>query len=183
MKLTISARNLQEGVNYIPFKQEIKKETSYININHFPLKQIEKEVKNLSLNQKKKIMKISKKFILTASSILALTLPTIVSATAQIDIPTNAIPQATFPKEIIELVKWILVTTVGIGVSQALIMIVLSAMVRMIPNDKAKTFVQKWNDAILRGFLQVIIGAPIIFFIWYLANKILGNSEWFISPF
>ncbi|MBE2919389.1 hypothetical protein HPK02_11000 [Anoxybacillus flavithermus] len=59
MKLTISAKNLQEGVNYIPFKQEIKKETSYININHFPLKQIEKEVKNLPLNQKKKIMKIT----------------------------------------------------------------------------------------------------------------------------
>lgn len=178
MKLTISAKNLQEGVNYISFK------TAEENVKiSFPLKDIEKEVMNLSIKQKKKIIKISKQFILTASSILALTLPTIVSATTQIDIPTNTAHQAVFPKEIIDLVKWILVTTVGIGVAQALIMIVLSAMVRMIPSEKMKQFTQRWNDAILRGFLQVIIGAPIIFFIWYLANKILGNSEWFVSPF
>lgn len=176
MKLMISAKKLEDGVKYIPFKNN---ETV-----NFPLFNIEKEVMNLNKTEKKNIIKISKQFITTASSVLVLMLPTITSAATQIDIPINAHPtEATFPKEIIDLVKWILVTTVGIGVAQALIMIVLSAMVRMIPSDKLKQFTQKWNDAILRGFLQVIVGAPIIFFIWYLANKLLGNSTWFISPF
>lgn len=180
MKLTISAKNLQAGINYIPFQSQDYKNV----IENFTKQNLTREVSALKKKQKKKLILISKKFIITATSILALTLPTIVSATTQIEIPTNTIPQeAVFPVEIINLVKWILVTVVGIGVAQALIMISLSGMTRMIPNNRLKEFTKKWNDAILRGFLQVIIGAPIIFFIWYLANKILGNSDWFISPF
>jgi hypothetical protein len=180
--LTISAKNLQQGVKYIPFQTDYNKE-NFIHPN------LIKEVINLSLSEKKKVKKTAKQFIVTATSFLVLILPTIASAATTGDIsavPTTIVDnpvEVTFPKEIISLVKWVLTISVGIGVSQALIMLVMSGMLRMIPNSKIEKLVKEWNNAILRGFLQVIIAAPLILLIWFVANKLLGTSGWFISPF
>jgi hypothetical protein len=179
--LTISAKNLQQGVKYIPFQTDYNKE-NFMHLN------LIKEVINLRPPEKKKIKKTAKQFIVTATSFLALILPTIASATTGdvSTVPTTIIDnpvEVTFPKEIISLVKWVLTISVGIGVSQALIMLIMSGMLRMIPNSKIEKLVKEWNNAILRGFLQVIIAAPLILLIWFVANKLLGTSGWFISPF
>jgi hypothetical protein len=180
LTLTISAKNLNQGVKYIPFQPQFN-DINFINL--IPIK----EVKTLNINEQKKIKKIAKQFTITATSFLALILPTIASAATDISaIPVTIVDnpvEVTFPKEIISLVKWVLTISVGIGVSQALIMLVMSGMIRMIPNPKLEKFVKEWNNAILRGFLQVIIAAPLILLIWFVANKLLGTSGWFISPF
>ncbi|MGG3920393.1 hypothetical protein ABEV41_00335 [Geobacillus thermodenitrificans] len=175
--LTISAKNLQEGVNYIPFrlKDNYKENFTYHSLI--------KEVRKLNTKEKKQIQKTAKQFILTATAFLPLIIPTITSAAPIETIPINTNQEVPFPAEIINLVKWVITLAVGIGVCQALIMLVMSGMLRMIPNAKIEKIVKEWNSAILRGFLQVVIAAPLILLIWFVANKLLGSSGWFISPF
>lgn len=177
VNLMISKREYDKDVNYNYFNKDAKK--SFINPN------LIREVKQLNKADKKELKKVTRTFIVTATAFLTFMTPIVSFATTgdvmEVSTFLDSSGEVQFPIEVLKLMKWAIFISIGFGVTQAVLLLVIAGIVRTIP--KYEKFVVEWNRAILRGSYQIMIAAPLIFLIWYIANQLLKSTGWFISPF
>jgi hypothetical protein len=158
----------------------IKYNFSQFEINHesFPFNLQLKEVISIPVKEKKKSKRILKSFIGTTMSFIALSSRSMAQGLA-----TTAPHQAgmlglpvDFTDPMIMLIKMAL----GASFLLAMILMIAAGSLRMLRKKKEAT---EWTTDIIKGFTQVLLSIPIIFLIFYVAVKLLGNLDMFIKPF
>lgn len=180
LKLNLSVREQDTLVNYNYFNPIlIGDENITTNSVNFHIPTLIREVNSTPKNKLKEYKKQIRIFLATSSSFMMLPLKSMATTSlpATTKLPTEA---QGIPPELLELLLKLLVITVGSSVILAAILLVTAGVMRMLRKRKEAT---EWSIDIIKGLVQILVAVPIVFIIYYLANMILGDSGWFISPF
>lgn len=165
----------------------VKKPKDYLKYNltsfqinqsvNFPIKIIVEEVRNLTNKQKKKYSKIIKAFI--GATISFLTLSSKSMANAQ-NSPTQQVVTTGLPPDLIEPIMELIKLAIGGSVLLSIILLILAGTMRQFRKKKEAS---EWSTDIIKGFIQVLLATPIIFLMYYVVTKLLGNFSMFLKPF
>lgn len=162
----------QEGCNYIPFPSFRVNVDEDINF----IKNIVKEVKSLSRKQKKTYTKIVKSFIGTTISFLALSSRSMANTLNQPQIElTTALPQ-----ELLEPLMDMIKLALGGSLLLTILLLIASGVMRQFRKKKEAS---EWTTDIIKGFIQILIATPLIFLLYFIVTRLLGNFSQFLNPF
>jgi hypothetical protein len=170
MKLNLCGRELDQEVKYNVPHKAIRLNSSKKEENNFLTQDLKKEVKGLSLKNKRKMLRICK---LTTASISFFMLGTPVFAQtpgADVIMPTDIMKIGMYLIGICAVASTILAIILG----------QFAGAYRMMRKKKEAT---EWTDDILRGYAQTILAPVIIITIALVAYLLFGNFEWFVKPF
>ncbi|PKR82875.1 hypothetical protein [Heyndrickxia camelliae] len=148
-----------------------------LNEESFPVEINLKEVINLAPHQKKKYQKIIKTFIGTTVSFLMLSSRSMAQGLAG----TASQPSSTLglPPDFIEPILLLIKMALGGSFLLAILLMIAAGTLRMLRQKKQAV---EWSNDIIRGFTQILLSIPVIFLIFYVAIKLLGNFTTYISP-
>lgn len=144
---------------------------------NFPIKIIVEEVKNLTNKQKRRYSKIVKAF--TGTTISFLTLSSRSMANTQ-STATQQIATTGLPPDLIEPIMELIKLAIGGSVLLSIFLLILAGTMRQFRKKKDAT---EWSTDIIKGFIQVLLATPIIFLMYYVVTKLLGNFTMFLKPF
>lgn len=181
MKVNLCVREPKEFLNYVPFES-----MTVGNVNfHLPI--LLKEVKHLPKVRKKHFKKIAVSFLTTLGSIVVLgsksmanTLPpSSLNQTGQV---TTNLPTGTMgiPPELSQFLSSSLLIMVSVAVVLCIGMLIAAGVLRALRKRKEAS---EWTVDIVKGLTQVILAAPIVFLIYFIATILFSGTGWFISPF
>jgi hypothetical protein len=178
--VTLCVKSPDPLVNYqlsSPFV--VKNEHISFNNVNFHLPTLLKEVKGLPKNKIEGYKRVIKTFIVTASSFLMLPLKSM--ANTSIPTGTNLPTQAEgLPPELLNMLIKLLVISVGSAVILAAILLVGAGIMKMFRKRKEAN---EWTVDIIKGLIQILVAAPVVFLIYYLASLLFSGSGWHVSPF
>jgi hypothetical protein len=164
----------------------VKEPNQYVNYNfssfivnkqieNFPIKIWEEEVKKLKHKEKKKVLKTVKSFITVAIPFVTL------SSKSMAQSSVNPVTQQIgMPTDIIETLKELLKLEVQVAVFLAAGLLVFVGIMLMF---KQREKAIAWTSDIIKGLTTCIIGIPLIFSLYYALNWILGGFDAFLKPF
>lgn len=176
VKLNFCVRKPNPSINY-NFTDSIILGNSPVN---FHPEILVKEVNNLSIKGKMKLKKVAMSFLTTAGTFLMLSSKSMAASLKQGEqIPVSGIMM---PPELMQLMLTILVIVVAIGIILSAILMASAGIMKMLGKKRRKE-AEEWSVDIIKGFIQVILSAPVIFLLYYIASTLLKSSGWFISPF
>jgi hypothetical protein len=158
----------------------IEDEMTGFNQINFHIPTLVEEVKKLPKKKIKEYKRIVQTFLTTASSFMALPLKSMANtlpSTGATTLPTHA---EGIPPELLELLLKLLVISVGSAVVFAAILLVAAGVNRMLGKRKESS---EWTIDIIKGLVQVMVSAPVVFLIYYVVSLLFSGSGWFISPF
>lgn len=182
VKVNLCVREPQNFLNY-------KLNSFYVNepAVNFQMNTIMEEVKVLPKKERKKYQKIALSFIAAmgsfmvfASKSMAATnpLPTLGQSTPATTLPS--VGSSVVPPELMEIMTSVLVLMVAVAVVLCIGMLMAAGVLRAMRRKKEAA---DWTVDIVKGLTQVILSAPIVFLIYFVAVKLFAGSGWFISPF
>lgn len=162
--------------------------TNYNFVNPITLKQdivnfhqkIIEEVIALPKRERKNVKKTIKSFLMTTMSFLSLSSKSMAETLNQ----ANPLPATSvgIPPELLELMMSLLQITVAGGIILSVILLATAGIMKMMGKKRRKE-AEDWTVDIIKGATQVILAAPVIFLIYYLASMLLKGTSWFVSPF
>ncbi|MFZ3580200.1 hypothetical protein [Virgibacillus sp. DJP39] len=162
-KLTISAKGLEDNINYIPFS----------NSHNFLVKKENKEVVSKNLTEIKRFNKVG----LFASTLgVGITIPSLVSASTT----TNQIQNMVTAQEIFEFGEVIAFIGLGVSVSSASCLLIFTSILKMLNKNKEA---KAWNTQIIKGLIQSLVAIPLVFAIYRISTAFfqeLGVLNFFL---
>ena len=149
---------------------------------NFHIPTLLKEVSQSTRKQKRQYKKIITSFLATASSTLLLSSKSMAnSVPPSQSIPVTKLPTtADVPAELMEIMSTLLVISTSLAVFICIGMLILAGLLRALRKRKEST---EWTTDIIKGLVQVIVAAPLVFLIYYVASSLFGGTGWFINPF
>lgn len=167
MKLNLSAKQLDQEVNYIPYSQI---NLDYTNNQSFLICNIEEEVKKLPKKRKKLLYAVAKSLLISSISSLIIVNPVFAATTSV----------AIMPPDIMKIGMYLIGICATASTVLAIILAQLAGGYRMLMKSKEAT---EWTTSILKGYTQVILAPVLILAIAFLAYLLFGNSAFFVKPF
>ncbi|MGG3890347.1 hypothetical protein [Metabacillus fastidiosus] len=170
MKLNLSAKLLDQEINYNPFKQ--------INLNNkddkldFLIQNIEREVKTLKKKEKKQFLKTAKATLIVSLSSLMIVNPTLATTTQTVE--------QVMPTDIMKIGMYLIGICVTAGTVMAIILSQLSGGYRMLNKAKEAT---EWSTNIMKGYVQILLAPVLIITIALLAHLLFSNLPYFVKAF
>lgn len=162
IKLTISARELDPKVNYIPFKG---------NSQNFTKEKIEEVMKeNLSKPNKLAIY---------GSTLGVSQIPGLAHAETSIHPEISALD----PQIVFEFSLKIATMGLGLSVGFTALLLILSSMMKQIGGKERRDKSKEWTTDIIKGFVQCLVAIPTVFALYYLAVTIFGNLDFTSNTF
>lgn len=181
MKVNLCVRKPKEYLNYVPFNS-----ISIAPPVNFQLEVVE-EVNKLPKLKKKQYRKIAASFLMTLASIIPFGSKSMAStlqqsqlnpvATTVTSLPTS---QVGIPAELASFLSGGLVTMVAVAVVLCIGMLIAAGVLRALRKRKEAS---EWTVDIVKGLTQIILSAPLVFLIYFVATMLFSGSGWFISPF
>ncbi|WP_226035638.1 hypothetical protein [Aquibacillus saliphilus] len=153
-KLVISAKDLDQGLNYKPFHP------IQFNNKVFIQQNLKQEVRRKNIGKLNKV------------GILPLMLGTMLIPEMVLAAPVTDTNILFDPNKIMDYGLAIAVATVAIGAGASMVFLSLAGIMRML---RKKQFAKEWRSDIISGFIQVMIAIPVTFSIWYLGTILFGN--------
>lgn len=180
MKVNLYVRDQKEYLNYHFTSFTLENE-----IINFHIPTLLKEVSQLTRKEKKQYKKIITSFLVTAGSIFLSASKSMANGVQQsplsVTVPATTLPTSVgLPPELMEIMSTLLVITTGAAVMICIGMLVLAGILRAMRKRKESS---EWTVDIVKGLVQVIMAAPVVFLIYYIATILFGGSTWFVSPF
>lgn len=172
--LKISAKELDQKINYINPIQHINLNKKNEKLD-FLLANIEKEVKQLTIQQKKRYAKILKSTLITTSSLLLFVTPTL--AATPITPPS---PDIIMPQDILKFGAWVIGICCSLGFLLATVCYQLAGGMRILRKRKEAN---DWTVDIIKGFTQLMLAPVIVGLIAIVCYMLFRNFTWFVSPF
>lgn len=174
----------------------VKYNSKSIQINHkqkelkadsaFILNNLQEEVKNLKLKQRKRYVRIAKATLLTSLSILTFANPLLASAQiSTVAVPVlatvaNTTPDMIMPADVMKVGVYLIGIFMAISTILSILLYQISGGYRMLRKSKEAT---EWQSDIIKGFTQTLIAPVIIVTIAFLAYLLFGNLPYFAKPF
>lgn len=84
------------------------------------------------------------------------------------------------PAELAQFLTGGLVSMVAIAVVVCIGMLIAAGVLRALRKRKEAS---EWTVDIVKGLTQVILAAPLVFLIYFIATTLFSGTGWFISPF
>lgn len=170
--VTITSKNLSEGIKYNPFDKMVINKTKKVN---FLAETLAKEVMDGPRVKKrlKKLKKLQKGFV---SLLGAFTMMSPLNAFAQtpgLENPfaTQTLPTIT-PNIILEYGQTIALLVVASGAAIALVLMGVAGIYRMF---RKRDLAMEWSEDIIKGLVHVLVSIPVVFALYYLAQMVFGN--------
>ena len=181
VKVNLCVRDPKEYLNYIQFKP--------MNVNphvNFQMESLLEEVKELPKARRKEYKKIAASFLITLSSIMPLGSRSMASTLQQSSsspvLPATTLPtaQVGMPPELTQFLSGSLVMMVAIAVVLCIGMLIAAGVLRALRKRREAS---EWTVDIIKGLTQIILAAPLVFLIYFVATMLFNGTGWFISPF
>lgn len=164
MTLRISAKKLDNKVNYISFKEEMQ---TFTNAK-------ERRV----VEEKQKLSKVP---ILVSSSIIG-SVPQVSLAATERPYPLSTdIPDILNPEVVFQWAWKLGLTGLGLAFGSTMLLLTLSAIRRQLGGEKNRRKSKEWNTDIIKGFSQALVAIPIAFALYYLATSLFGQLDIFTN--
>jgi hypothetical protein len=181
LNLSVKKQDQEPNVRYNSYKQlKINHRGEFLNESKsvdFILLNLQKEVKTLSHDKKKRYVKIAKTTFLTSMSVLTLVTPQLTFAAVPVSTPP---PDMIMPKDIMEIGMYLIGLTAVASTVLAMFLGQLVGNYKMLrKGEKANS----WATEIIKGYVQTIAMPLIIVTIALLAYLLFGNSQFFSKPF
>jgi hypothetical protein len=184
MLVNFCVKNPNPVVNY-QFSEPFKVNNEHFSMDNvnFHIPTLFEEVKNTSKAKIQSYKRIINAFLVTASSFLMLPLRSMANTsvpTAQMG--TTILPKTAegLPPELLALLLKLLVIAVGTAVILAAILLVGAGVMKMFRKRKEAN---EWTVDIIKGLIQILVAAPVVFLIYYLANMLFSGGGWHVTPF
>ncbi|PLR99625.1 hypothetical protein [Bacillus sp. T33-2] len=145
---------------------------------NFPFKINVEEVKNLSRKGRINAIRIVKSFTGTAISFLTLTSKSMANQLATT--PTQQVANTGLPPDLIEPIMDLIKLALGGSILLTVLLLIAAGVMRQFRKKKEAA---EWTTDIIKGFIQIIIATPLIFLMYYIVTKLLGNFDMFLNPF
>lgn len=176
MQVNFYVKNPKDYLNYHFTSFEANESINF----HIPT--LLKEVSQSTRKQKKQYRKIIASFLATVSSTLLLSSKSMANTNLQSQsIPVTKLPTTVdVPPELMEIMSTLLVISTSLAVFICIGMLILAGLLRTMKKRKEAT---EWTSDIIKGLVQVIVAAPLVFLIYYVASSLFGGTGWFINPF
>ena len=177
MKVNLCVKDQKEYLNY--HYASFKVDDEPVNF-HIPT--LLEEVKHLKRKEKKQYKKIITSFLTTAVATLTLSSKSMANtAQAPQSISVTNLPTSVdVPTELMEIMSNLLVISTSAAVFICIGMLILAGLLRTMRKKKEAT---EWTSDIIKGLVQVIVAAPLVFLIYYVASSLFAGTGWFINPF
>lgn len=168
INLTISAKDLKDGINYRPFEKIMVNKTEDRVL--FLAQNLVKEVREGTEKQQLKNIKKMKKYLKTSLSVLGAGLGITTRAFAVA--PTAAAVNPITPAVIMEWGLTLGLIAVAVGVALSMILLAVAGTYRMMRKQREAT---EWTNDIIRGLVQVLIAIPSVYLLYFLAQLLFKN--------
>lgn len=164
MTLKISAKKLNNKVNYIPFKEELQ---TFTDARESVVME-----KRLTIG----------KYPILLSTLMAGSIPQVTSAATEKPYPmTSDVPDLLNPEVVFQWAWKLGLTGLGLAFASTMILLIMSAILRQLGGEKNKRKSKAWNTDIIKGFSQALVAIPIAFALYYLAISLFGQLDIFTN--
>lgn len=166
LKVTISARELDPNVKYVPFRNEA--------VPFFPKPNPVKEVIVEPIKWKTEFLWKLAGFVLTSAvATMAFGDPTLAAGTMEAETLKTS-------QELNVMFDMFAKLLVAVGVGSSGVLLSAAGLYRMIRKDKES---RDWTTDIIKGLVQVLLAGPTVMLLVYIATLLFGGSSWFVTPF